>query len=260
MAHPLITSESLRRLSDADYEVAAGEYDVRGWDVMATNDEKIGTVVDLIIDPAAGKVRYLEVNVDRKAVGLDRDRHVLIPIGHAQLDTKDKLVVLSGMTRAAMAKLPAHTGANVDSAYDESYRGYLSNAYPPKRMTRSAEELRIGKRLERTGDVRVAKHVETERVRQDVPLRHEQVHVERRPVDPTAGATSEFRDQEIVVPVMEEEAVIEKRPVVKEEIVISKESKTKQQTVETDLRHEEVDVDRSSGNVRIKEEKIRGGR
>ena len=120
MAHPLNTSESLRRLSDADYEVAAGEYDVRGWDVMATNDEKIGTVVDLIIDPAAGKVRYLEVNVDRKAVGLDRDRHVLIPIGNAQLDTKDKLVVLSGMTRAAIAKLPAYTGANVDSAYDDT--------------------------------------------------------------------------------------------------------------------------------------------
>jgi uncharacterized protein (TIGR02271 family) len=126
-------------------------------------------------------------------------------------------------------------------------------------MTRSAEQLRIGKRLEQKGDVRVAKHVETERVRQDVPLRHEQVHVERRPVDRTAGA-AEFRDQEIVVPVMEEDAVIEKRPVVKEEIVITKEPVTKQKTVETDLRHEEVDVDRSSGDVRIKEEKTRGGR
>ena len=48
--------------------------------------------------------------------------------------------------------------------------------------------------------------------------------------------------------------------IVKEEIVISKEPVTKQKTVETDLRHEEVDVDRSSGNVRIKEEKTRGGR
>ena len=260
MAHPLKTSESLRRLSDADYEVAAGEYDVRGWDVVATNDEKIGTVVDLVIDPAAGTVRYLEVNVDRTAVGLEPDRHVLIPIGNGRLDARDKLVVLSGMTRAAITKLPAYTGANVDSDYDDTYRGYVSNAYPPKRMTRSAEELRIGKRLERKGDVRVAKHVETERVRQDVPLRQEQVHVERRPVDRTAGAAAEFRDQEIVVPVMEEEAVIEKRPVVQEEIVITKESVTKQQTVETDLRHEEVDVDRSSGKVRIKEEKMRGGR
>ena len=62
------------------------------------------------------------------------------------------------------------------------------------------------------------------------------------------------------MPVMEEEAVIEKRPVVKEEIVISKEPVTKQKTVEADLRHEEVDVDRSTGNVRMKEEKTRGGR
>lgn len=260
MAHPLKNSESLRRLSEADYEVAPGEYDVRGWRVIAANDERIGTVDDLIIDPSAGKVRYLAVDVDRKVAGLDRDRRVLIPIGNAELDTHDKLVLLSGMTRAAISNLPDYTGANFDTDYDQTYRGYLSNAYPTKRMTRSAEELRIGKRLEKTGDVRVAKHVETEHVRQDVPVRQEQVHVERRPVDRTTGVAPEFRNDEIVVPVMEEEAVIEKRPVVKEEIVISKEPITKHKTVETDLRHEEVDVDRSSGNVHIKEEKTRGGR
>ena len=69
MVHPLNTSESLRRLSDADYEVAAGECDVRGWNVVAANDEKVGTVVELIVDPAAGKLRYLEVNIYRIAVG-----------------------------------------------------------------------------------------------------------------------------------------------------------------------------------------------
>ena len=260
MAHPLNTSESLRRLSDADYEVAPGEHDVRGWHVIAATDEKIGTVDDLIIDPAAEKVRYLEVDIDRKAVGLDRDRHVFIPIGNAQLDTKDKVVLLSGMTPAALLKLPDYTVANFASDYDDTYRGYLSTAYPSKRMTRAVEELRIGKRLEKRGDVRVAKHVETEHVRQDVPVREEQVHVERRPVDRTVGIAPEFRNQEIVVPVMEEEAVIEKRPVVKEEIVVSKESVTKHQAVETDLRHEEVDVDRSSANLRIKEDKTRGGR
>jgi sporulation protein YlmC with PRC-barrel domain len=137
MALPLTTSESLRRLSDADYEVAPGEYDVRGWHVIAANDEKVGTVDDLIIDPAAGKVRYLEVDIDRKAVGLDRDRHVLIPVGSAQLDCKDKVVLLSGMTRAALSTLPDYTGANFASE-----RGYLSTAYPSKRMTRSVDELR----------------------------------------------------------------------------------------------------------------------
>jgi uncharacterized protein (TIGR02271 family) len=247
-------------MRDAHYEVAPGELDVRGWRVFTANDERIGKVDDLIIDPAAGKVRYLEVQIDRKAAQLDRDRRVLIPIGNAALDTKDKLVVLSGMTRAAISNLPEYAGANLDSDYDDTYRRYLSTAYPPRRMTRSAEELRIGKRLEKTGAVRVAKHVETEHVRQDVPVRQEQVHVERRPVERAAGIAPEFRNEEIVVPVMEEEAVIEKRPVVKEEIVIGKEPVTKHKTVETDLRHEEVDVDRSSGKVRLKEEKARGGR
>jgi len=260
MAHPLHTSESLRRLSEADYEVAGGDYDVRGWHVIAANDERVGKVHDLIIDPAAGKVRYLEVDVERKIFALERERRVLIPIGSAHLEPEHKQVCLSGMTRAALSNLPDYTGTDLADDYDDVYRGHLSTAYPPKRITRSAEELRIAKRVEKKGDVRVAKHVETERVRQEVPVRKEQVHVERRQVNRKAGVTPEFHDDEIVVPVMEEDVVVEKRPVLKEELVISKEPMTTTKTVETDLRHEEVDVERSSGDVHIKDEKTRGGR
>ena len=71
--------------------------------------------------------------------------------------------------------------------------------------------------------MRVAKHVETEHVRQEVPVRQEQVHVERRRVNRTAAGARDMRDEAIVVPIMEEEVVVEKHPVVKEEIVISKE-------------------------------------
>jgi stress response protein YsnF len=56
------------------------------------------------------------------------------------------------------------------------------------------------------------------------------------------------------VPVIEEEAVIEKRPVIKEEIVISKEVKTTDRTVEADVRREEVDVKPSSENIRVKDD------
>src|SRR5688572_30493406 len=132
MAHPLHTSASLRRLSEADYEIARGEYDVRGWHVVAVNDERVGKVHDLIIDPAAGKVRYLEVDVDRKIFALERARRVLIPIGSAHLEPEHKEVILSGMTRAALAELPQYTGANFANDYDEVYRGHLSTAYPPQ--------------------------------------------------------------------------------------------------------------------------------
>jgi uncharacterized protein (TIGR02271 family) len=259
LANTFNTPESLRRLSDADFEVAPGEPDVRGWKVVLADDEQIGKVDELMIDPAAGKVRYLDIDVDRKTFGLERNRHVLVPIASAQLDYNDKLVVLGGMTRAALLKLPEYVGKSFDAGYDDSYRSHL-NADQVKRMTRSAEEVRIGKRVATTGEVRVKKHVETEHVRKDVPLRTEQVRVERRPVEHVVGS-AEFRDEEIVIPVVEEEAVIEKRPVIKEEIVISKEPVTKHETVETDVRHEEFDVD-TSGRAAVKKdtERPRGGR
>jgi uncharacterized protein (TIGR02271 family) len=258
MTDPLKTSSSsLIKLSDADYEVAPGEHDVRGWDVCLANDEKIGEVDDLIIDPSAGKVRYVDVELDGDALGLEKDRHVLVPIASAQLDTNDEEVVLGGMTRAALLKLPDYDGKQYAGGYDQTFRSHLNDDLKSKRITRSAEELRIGKRSEQKGEVRVTKHVETEHVKQTIPLRGEEVHVERRPVERAVGSAAEMRNDEIVVPVMEEEAVIEKRPVVKEEIVISKEPKTTQRTVEADVRREEVDVKPSSGDVRVKDD-VRG--
>jgi uncharacterized protein (TIGR02271 family) len=259
MPNPL-NSETLRRLSDADFEVARGEHDVRGWKVVLPDDERIGKVDDLIIDPAMGKVRYLDVNLDRKAVGLDRDRHAIVPIANAQLDPDDKCVVLSGLTRSALLALPDYTGTNYDARYDTDYASRLKHDTISKRLTRSAEELQLGKRVAKAGEVRVSKHVETEHVKQEVPLRRDEVHIERRPVEQAVGYEPEFRNDEIVVPVVEEEAVIEKRPVVKEELVISKEPTTKHETVETDLRREEFDIDRSSRDVRVKDDKTRGGR
>jgi len=258
MADATMSSQSLVRLSDANYDVASGEPDVRGWDVCLGTDEAIGKVKDLIIDPAAAKVRYLDVALDRKAVGLEKDRHVLVPIGGAQLDTKEEDVILSGMSRAALLKLPEYDGNAYADGYDQTFKSHLTDDPQTKRITRSAEELRIGKRTEQKGEVRVSKHVETEHVKQSVPLRTEEVHVERRPVERSVGSAAEMRSDEIVVPVMEEEAVVEKRPVVKEEIVISKKPTTTERTVETDLRREEVDIKRSSDNVRVKDD-VKGG-
>src|SRR5207248_2588959 len=140
--------------------------------------------------------------IDHEAVGLDRDRHVLVPIASAELDTSDEEVVLNGMSRAALLALPEYDG-RYGSGYDQTFQSQLTDETKSKRITRSAEELRIGKRTEKKGEVRVSKHVETEHVKQSVPVRTEEVHVERRPVD-RAGSAAEMRNDEIVVPVMEE--------------------------------------------------------
>ncbi len=114
-------------------------------------------------------------------------------------------------------------------------------------ITRSEEELSIGKRQVRAGEVAVEKHVETEHVRESVPVMREEVTVERRPVsgDHALNAQAQVETDEIRIPIMHEEAVVDKRAVVKEEIVIKKQAKQGEQIVEADLRKERVDVDRS---------------
>jgi uncharacterized protein (TIGR02271 family) len=254
MANPTAGHPSLLRLSDADYEVAPGEPDVRGWDVCLANDQKIGDVDDLIIDPTAGKVRYLDVDLDSSALQLERNRHVLVPIAGAQLDTEEEEVLLAGMSREALLRLPDYDGKAFDATYDDTFRSHQSEDVETKRLTRSAEELRIGKRMAQEGEVRISKHVETEHVSQNVPFQSEEVRVERRRVDREGASAADIREDEIRVPVMQEEAVVEKRPVVKEEIVITKQPKTVERTVEADVRREEVDVTPSSANILFKDD------
>jgi uncharacterized protein (TIGR02271 family) len=110
------------------------------------------------------------------------------------------------------------------------------------RVQRSEEELRAGTREREAGGVNVRKRVKTEREQVRVPKRREEVHAERVPAE---GETSEAEigDDEIRVPIIEEEIVVEKRPVVKEEIRLRKEVIEDEEVVEEDVRKEEVDVD-----------------
>lgn len=65
-----------------------------------------------------------------------------------------------------------------------------------------------------------------------------------------AGAAHvQVNDDEIRVPVVEEELVVEKRPVVKEELVVKKAAVTREQRVEADLRKEQVDISRTDRNA-----------
>jgi uncharacterized protein (TIGR02271 family) len=279
-----------------DFKVADDDIDPRGWSVYSQDGQKLGEVKELLVDTAAMKVRYLDVELDRDLAGADRDnRHVLFPVGTARLDDADDRVFVSAAA-ASVTGLPAYTrGGALSRDYENSLRGGFvtaagttagtsaapgeltaaeldyyahddydtdrfygnrarnarlddANARNEQRMTLAEEELRVGKQQVQAGEVGVRKHVETEHVRESVPLTHEEVTIDRRPL--SADTNVEIRDQEIRVPVNAEEAVVEKRAVVKEEIVIRKRAVTENQTVEADLRRERVDVDRDVDTTR----------
>lgn len=112
-------------------------------------------------------------------------------------------------------------------------------------IQRSEEELRVGTRKSEAKAVRVRKRVVTERQRMNTPRMREEVTVERVPVEgrDAVGAEVEIGEDEIVVPVIEEEIVVEKRPVVKEEIRIRKDVIHEEEAVEAEVRKEEIEID-----------------
>jgi uncharacterized protein (TIGR02271 family) len=110
------------------------------------------------------------------------------------------------------------------------------------RVQRTEEELAAGTREREAGQLKVRKRVRTDRERIEVPTRHEEVTVERVPVEGEASE-AEIGEDEVVVPVTEEEVVVGKRAVAKEEVRIRKDVVEDTEVVEEDVRREEIEVE-----------------
>ena len=255
--------------------------DVRGFEVRSRDmDEKLGKVDDVICS-TDGRIRYLDVDLG----GFFNTKHVALPIGIGQVDRANDVIWLSGVTKRQLDELPEYGGdpdritdeyestlsrtfatgssgrANVD-LYDQG-RFYAERGGTDAREARivlSEEELNVGKRQVRAGEVEIRKTVETEHVTEKVPLMREEVTVERRPIDERSAANAEIGEDEIRVPLMAEEAVVAKRTVPKEEVVVRKHQVTDEQSVEADLRRERLDDSsvREAENVNAATRKARG--
>ena len=292
------SGQALIPLSKADgYRVAENNEDVRGWDVRGNDGEKIGKVNDLLIDTGIDKVKYLEVKVDRGLGGKDRNVLIPIGAARLA-DDEDVVLIDAGrdalreypdytgqqitsdyetslQSRLANAfrgtsNTEVTTGAGASGRTSDSDRYYNDRGLfrggreatrtdkQEARVTRSEEELAIGKRSVQAGEAYLRKTVETERVRQEVPVTREEVTVERRPLSADAATDVTISEDEIRVPVMEEEVVTQKRVVPKEEVVIRKRAVSDTEVVEEDVRRERVDVDDSAVRDRTSQTRDRG--
>jgi len=115
------------------------------------------------------------------------------------------------------------------------------------------EELRVGKRERQSGRVRIHSHVIERPVQEQVSLREEHVHVERRPVDGTmrAGAVGKeglFQERTVEMEERSEEAVVSKEARVKEELVVRKDVEQRTETISDTVRSTQVEVEDERGN------------
>lgn len=111
------------------------------------------------------------------------------------------------------------------------------------------EQLRIGKRAVTGGGVRIYTRVTEQPVEEDVQLREERVHVDRRPVDRAipAGADA-FRERTFEVEETREEPVVAKEARIIEEVVVTKDVQDRSARVRDTVRRTDVEVDRSEGD------------
>jgi uncharacterized protein (TIGR02271 family) len=106
------------------------------------------------------------------------------------------------------------------------------------------EELRVGKRQVEGGRVKIRSYVVETPVQEQVNLRQEHVHVERRPVNrPLSGTENVFQDRTIEASERSEEAVVSKEARVKEELVVNKDVRERTETVSDTVRRTEVEVE-----------------
>ncbi|HKG14344.1 MAG TPA: DUF2382 domain-containing protein [Pyrinomonadaceae bacterium] len=108
------------------------------------------------------------------------------------------------------------------------------------------EELRVGKRVVETGRVRVTKTVSEREELVDVPLVREEFDVERVPVNAFVDGpvAPRHEGETLVVPVLEEVLVVEKRLVVREELRITRRRSEEREARRVTLLSEEVSVER----------------
>jgi len=122
-------------------------------------------------------------------------------------------------------------------------RDYDTSGTGERGMKLSEEQLQVGKRQVESGRVRLRKVVRTEHQEVPVELRREEVTIERVSASGAAVPGDAFREEEIDVPVMREEAVVDKQARVTGEVHLNKTTETETQTVGGDVRSEDVEVD-----------------
>jgi uncharacterized protein (TIGR02271 family) len=114
-------------------------------------------------------------------------------------------------------------------------------------MTRSEEELRVGTTEREAGRVRLKKYVVEDQVTETVPVRREEVRLEREPItDANRGDALDgpaISEEEHEVTLRAEEPVVEKRAVPKERVRLEKDVETEEREVSDTVRSERIDVD-----------------
>ncbi len=244
-----------------------------GTEIMTADGSKLGKVEEVYLDQATGRPEWAEVKT-----GLFGSKTARGPLATAE-EASGALRVPFGKDQIKGA--PHHDRGHTLSPDEEvrlfehygvPYGGETVTAQPGRTgaagrgdgrdvsgpetddaMTRSEEEVRVGKAARETGRARLRKYVVTEDVQTTVPVTHEEVRVEREPItEANVGAAMSgpaLSDEEHEVVLHEEQPVVEKQVVPKERVRLSKDAVTQDAPVNTEVRKEHIETEGDQGRI-----------
>jgi uncharacterized protein (TIGR02271 family) len=227
--------------------------DMRGMPVYDSAGEKIGKVEEIFYDEQTDQPEWIGIGT-----GFFGTKRVLVPVEGAS-QSGDGLTVRYSKEQVKDSpdidsdELSQSTEQELYSYYGLGYSEQRSDTGLPEggrgrvdddatSITRSEEELQVGKREVEAGRARLRKWVETEPVDMDVELKRETARVTREPID-QAVSDAEIGEEEVEVGLRQEEAVVQKQTVAKERVGIEKDVDTARETVSDEVRKERVEID-----------------
>ena len=229
----------------------------QGQTVYAADGDKIGKIEEIFVDEQTGQPEWLALRS-----GMLGTKRVVVPVASASRYDDGFQVPYStdqvnGTPDVDSDEISQETESALYSHYGLDYSERRSDTglpegAPPDRsgtanaaegdLVRSEEELQVGKREAEAGRARLRKWVETEPVEADVELRRETARVTREPIDQQVSG-AELGEQEVEVPLRQEEAVVQKETVAKERIGLEKDVETGRETIADELRKERVEIE-----------------
>jgi uncharacterized protein (TIGR02271 family) len=114
------------------------------------------------------------------------------------------------------------------------------------------EQFRVDKKTVETGLIRLSKQVTEHEETFTVPLIHEEIEVERVPINQLIESQPlaiRYEGETMIIPIIKEVAVIEKRLMLVEELRLIKRQHREQTTQSVNLRKEAVSIERINSDL-----------
>lgn len=126
MSYEENTPHPLQELSHSDYKLTEGEADITGWLVQNEASVTIGTVRDLLFDPANNAVRYIIIDLNDLGVNLE-SKAIMVPIGIAHLHGQEDAVILPNIHIDQFKAWPYYVSSEVDQAVEDEVRAIIGS-------------------------------------------------------------------------------------------------------------------------------------